>query len=248
MRNIKIGKNDPCPCGSGKKYKKCCYGRNNSPGDDGHPLEDHFLPPHNMIDYGEPVLDKNFYQQNKLHEFSAQRLIYSCLVQPEVEKIANEAARSVINRGRVELERIEKTEDPWELIKIIKDNPDSLNLEKLKEKILAKQQRTLPIILEELKKPQNDVFVELAVKVMHLSGVGLSNEVIDLIANYQRRAYVISILCMLLGFYNNDRSEKVLWNYYHYFKDHYPDQETYQDGPLLGLLEMRIRRQEKLVD
>ena len=20
----KIGKNDPCPCGSGKKYKKCC--------------------------------------------------------------------------------------------------------------------------------------------------------------------------------------------------------------------------------
>lgn len=27
-RNIpkptKIGRNDPCPCGSGKKYKKCC--------------------------------------------------------------------------------------------------------------------------------------------------------------------------------------------------------------------------------
>ena len=21
---IKIGRNDPCPCGSGKKYKKCC--------------------------------------------------------------------------------------------------------------------------------------------------------------------------------------------------------------------------------
>ncbi|MFR6395306.1 MAG: SEC-C metal-binding domain-containing protein [Oscillospiraceae bacterium] len=23
----KIGRNDPCPCGSGKKYKNCC-GRN----------------------------------------------------------------------------------------------------------------------------------------------------------------------------------------------------------------------------
>jgi preprotein translocase subunit SecA len=23
----KVGRNDPCPCGSGKKYKKCCYGR-----------------------------------------------------------------------------------------------------------------------------------------------------------------------------------------------------------------------------
>ncbi|MDT8444250.1 MAG: SEC-C metal-binding domain-containing protein [Desulfuromonadales bacterium] len=23
-QSIKIGRNDPCPCGSGKKYKKCC--------------------------------------------------------------------------------------------------------------------------------------------------------------------------------------------------------------------------------
>jgi preprotein translocase subunit SecA len=23
----KIGRNDPCPCGSGKKYKKCCGGK-----------------------------------------------------------------------------------------------------------------------------------------------------------------------------------------------------------------------------
>ncbi|MDI6884184.1 MAG: SEC-C metal-binding domain-containing protein, partial [Hadesarchaea archaeon] len=21
----KVGRNDPCPCGSGKKYKKCCW-------------------------------------------------------------------------------------------------------------------------------------------------------------------------------------------------------------------------------
>ena len=24
---VKVGRNDPCPCGSGKKYKNCC-GRN----------------------------------------------------------------------------------------------------------------------------------------------------------------------------------------------------------------------------
>ena len=24
---IKIGRNDKCPCGSGKKYKKCCIGK-----------------------------------------------------------------------------------------------------------------------------------------------------------------------------------------------------------------------------
>lgn len=27
---MKIGRNDPCPCGSGKKYKKCCYWKKNS--------------------------------------------------------------------------------------------------------------------------------------------------------------------------------------------------------------------------
>ena len=25
-RESRVGRNDPCPCGSGKKYKKCCYG------------------------------------------------------------------------------------------------------------------------------------------------------------------------------------------------------------------------------
>jgi uncharacterized protein YecA (UPF0149 family) len=24
LRRHKVGRNDPCPCGSGKKYKKCC--------------------------------------------------------------------------------------------------------------------------------------------------------------------------------------------------------------------------------
>ena len=27
-RKERIGRNDPCPCGSGKKFKKCCYGKN----------------------------------------------------------------------------------------------------------------------------------------------------------------------------------------------------------------------------
>ena len=30
VRNVsKIGRNDPCPCGSGKKYKNCCLGKEN---------------------------------------------------------------------------------------------------------------------------------------------------------------------------------------------------------------------------
>ena len=29
---MKIGRNHPCPCGSGKKYKQCCYGKEQGPG------------------------------------------------------------------------------------------------------------------------------------------------------------------------------------------------------------------------
>ncbi len=27
LRQIRIGRNDPCPCGSGRKFKKCCIGK-----------------------------------------------------------------------------------------------------------------------------------------------------------------------------------------------------------------------------
>jgi len=27
QKTAKVGRNDPCPCGSGKKYKKCCWGK-----------------------------------------------------------------------------------------------------------------------------------------------------------------------------------------------------------------------------
>ncbi len=27
MESVGPGRNDPCPCGSGKKYKRCCLGR-----------------------------------------------------------------------------------------------------------------------------------------------------------------------------------------------------------------------------
>jgi len=28
----KVGRNDPCPCGSGRKYKKCCFGKDQAGG------------------------------------------------------------------------------------------------------------------------------------------------------------------------------------------------------------------------
>jgi len=33
--NLKVGRNDPCPCGSGLKYKKCCLKRQQGAGEEG---------------------------------------------------------------------------------------------------------------------------------------------------------------------------------------------------------------------
>ena len=30
IREVRVGRNDPCPCGSGKKFKKCCLGKRSS--------------------------------------------------------------------------------------------------------------------------------------------------------------------------------------------------------------------------
>ena len=40
----KIGRNDPCPCGSGLKYKKCCLGKSPST----------HLPPINSLTHNDP--------------------------------------------------------------------------------------------------------------------------------------------------------------------------------------------------
>ena len=246
-----LGRNDPCPCGSGKKYKKCCMSAHNAgfgeqlAAPKSTKLNDDFIPIEAVVDYGHPLLDETFFANNDVHEFSAPRLIYSCLLNPEIEGIASKVVRQFINRGKEEGKRIETAENTETLIGIMSNNPDPLNHKRLIDRLLEKKAQSAPMILKELKKPQNDSFVELAVSILHRSGTDFSEEIIDIIkSGNNRKAYAISILCVLLGFYDNKYSEKLLWDYYHYTKFKYPN-ETYSDGPLLGLVEIRERRKEK---
>jgi len=41
---MKIGRNAPCPCGSGKKYKKCCLAKDQQTGKS-HQNNDDFIQP-----------------------------------------------------------------------------------------------------------------------------------------------------------------------------------------------------------
>lgn len=243
-----IGRNDPCPCGSGKKYKKCCMllydvgiGRQFAVPKRAKRNDD-FIPFDAVVDYGQPLLDEAFFAENDVHEISAPRLMYSYLLHPEIEGIANKVARQMVSRGKKELKHIKTAEDTETLIGIMKNNPDPLNHKPLIDRLVKEKAQSVPMILQELKEPQNDSFVELSVRILLMSKTDCSEKIIDIIkSGNNRKAYAISILSVLLGFYDNEYSEKLLWDYYHYMKFKYPN-DTYSDGPLLGLIEMRERR------
>ena len=247
----KIRRNDPCLCGSGMKYKKCCMSACNEGLEEQHTAprreeqDDDYIPIGVVVDYGNMLLDESFFAGNEVHEISAPRLLYSCLLHPEIEGIATKVTRQFIDRGKEELKRIVRAKGAETLIGIMRNKPDPINRTPLIDRLVEEKAQAVPLILQELKKPQNDSFVELAVRILLISETNYSKEIIDIInSGNNRKAYAISILCVLLGFYDNEYSEKILWNYYHYMKLKYPN-DTYSDGPLLGLSEIWERRKEK---
>jgi hypothetical protein len=247
---MKTGRNDPCPCGSGKKYKKCCIdsiGNTHFPetfGKRDRMKSDDIIPVDAVMDYGPACSDNAFFEANDVHDISSARLLYSIILNPHVEILAHMAVRQVLSRGEDEADCIRKADNVETLIDIMKSKPDPINHALLMERLITEKGHAVPFILSELMEPQNDSFVELAVRILHRAGGNHSNEIIKIIrSGNNKRAYVVSTLCVLLGFYDNDESEKLLWDYYHYMKEKYP-LETYSDGPLLGLIEMRERKKE----
>ena len=244
MARKEIGRNEPCPCGSGKKFKKCCYGKNISDEHNDSKTPEQILPSCEKIDYGIPKLNDTFFQKNHCHDISAPRLVYSALLSPGIEEMASKISSQFISRGHAEADRIRATENVNELLEILKSGPDSLNHVMLQKKLLKHKQESVPLIIQELKKPQRQSFFELSVRILHAAGNDCSSELIDIIRHHQRDGYAVSLLCMLLGFYDNEHSGKLLWDYFHYFKEKWPH-DTLSDGPLLGLSEMKARKADK---
>ncbi len=244
MKERKVGRNAPCPCGSGKKYKKCCYGKNVFSNHGNSEVPHSILPARDTIDYGDPSINESFFQKNTVHEISAPRFLYSNLLMPELEIEVSKMTNQLINRGRDEAILIERTDDINELMNILNRGFDQLNRVRLKMKLLERRKDAIPLIMKGLQEKQRSTFAEMAIETIHATGENYSDQLLDIIEHHQRNAYIVSQLCMLLGFYENDKSEKVLWDHYHYFKEHFPN-EKYSDGPLLGLEEMRARKKDK---
>lgn len=102
MSKNKIGRNDPCPCGSGKKYKQCCLGKEsntqNSPLDSAMPGFREVLEGQDFNDLEEAEQFANAYMQSRnsrpleeFHDISPEqmmRLLHFPFESPEVIKFS----------------------------------------------------------------------------------------------------------------------------------------------------------------
>jgi len=237
---MKVGRNDPCPCGSGRKYKKCCAMKDMKLRNTASRPSREDFPVRKIDDYGEPKIDDDFFNENQFEMFSASGILYNTLIRPDLEKAVQAVVKRHLSRGEKEAKRIEATNDPEGLVEIMKNSPDTLNHCLLVEKLLQQQDTTIPMILEELKHTNSDLFVELAVSILHKSSSDHSSELLSLIRLPVKNPYALSQLCVLAGMVGHKDHIKPLWDCYHFFKERYPD-KSYDQGPLIGLWELHTR-------
>lgn len=250
---MKVGRNDLCPCGSGKKYKKCCLdkdtearrGRNQMP-IMGANIDTDIIDVDDLGDHGEPQISKEFFD-TEISEQSMQKVISNIIGSPELEAMAViMARRNDKKRGKSEEYRINTITDIDKLIEIMKQKPDPINHPALTNRVLLQVDEAIPKILEELKTPQPEDFIDLAMKVIYQSEKNLTNELVDLIKNPKgKRAYDLSIISLVLGLTATNEVNKVLWDLYSYLNKKYPG-ESYAQGPLLALSE--IDHRSKILD
>src|SRR4030042_5147238 len=228
---MKIGRNHPCPCGSGKKYKRCCLNKKKT--------LDHSFPERAMKNYGPPTFSNDFFKKNPIKEISAARLIYSTLLNPQIDQLASAITKQFIRRGEEEARRIKEEANPENLIDIMGQEPDPFNHRILKDRILFFLNVTLPSIIERLRNNRNDAFADLAVETIYESKVDCGVQLLDILDSIND-PYTSSLVCLLLGLMGPRDAIEPIWNYYHYFKNEYPH-ESFDQGPLLALYEMKER-------
>ncbi len=229
---MKIKRNDPCPCGSGKKYKNCCFSKNINWYD--------YIFEDQVGDYGPPKIDGEFFKRNPFNKKSAPVIFYNFLIYNKLEELAANYARDYISQGREEEKKIRETETMEDLLEIMKKKPEPINNRLLIGKMVKYADEVVPILIEELKESYDDGFIELSLKIIYESEFDCSNGLLDLIKSPVRNAHTLSLLCILLGVMKVDESLKPIWDCFHYFKEKYPD-KTFAQGPLVGLYEFYKR-------
>jgi hypothetical protein len=148
-----------------------------------------------------------------------------------------------LHRGKNEAQNIAAATTINQVIDYMKQRPDPLNHRIIVEKMVQFGTEAIDRILQEYSSPMNTTFLEIGIKILYRLKIE-NDKLRILITNGPRKAYMISLLCMLLGFNGTSSDVSLLWKYYNFFSGKF-QMQTYSEGPLLGLLEIKARMEEE---
>lgn len=207
---MKISRNAACPCGSGKKYKKCCDSSAINPTEVDSRRKEHLIteivPQYHDI----PVFTEKYFNDLDTDDISAHKLIYSSIMRPKIDSLAASFSNKIMSRGRSEAKLIRKCKSPSEIVEMMKEGVDSLNHVLIIDRLLENPKEAVLLIVNALRIPREDEFVELAVRVIGRAKVNCSRDIKEIIEKHDKPVYQISILCLLLGFFDTPGNQQFL--------------------------------------
>ncbi|RAV22147.1 hypothetical protein DQG23_06910 [Paenibacillus contaminans] len=224
---MSIGRNEPCFCGSGLKYKKCCINKSTE--------EQSAL--YEAMDT--PRLSQHFFDLQPFKKVSQPALVWGMLTLPATMEKVNQLSKQM-NRGKDEADFISGLSDAAALVERMNEQTDKVNHKLLLDQLVKHKEAVTPIVLDKLATDDEPVFVELAVRYLHEAGIEDWEPIAKLAAEAES-AYKRSLLSLLLGVKGPEDKLPLVWKQYLDLKKQKGLQKDEEQGPLYGLMEYGYR-------
>lgn len=185
------------------------------------------------------MLNRNFFKENVFEDISAQKLVYSSILMPQLEEIARDIVAKTTDRAEEEANILKSETDPEVILKVMRGKCDNLNHGLLHQKVLENENELIPKIICLLVNSGNSVFIAHATKIIPQCNKNYSKELLEILDSV-RSPYAVSLICVALGFIANEDAIPVIYDKYFELKKIYTN-ESYAQGPLFALYKLNER-------
>ena len=270
--NDKTGRNDPCPCGSGKKYKKCCMNKDRLEAREEKKSESRFaeefrkymenrdendlfgeeeyevfapISVDRIPDYGPFPHGNILFDQNELNNFkmSPPELFYDELsCGMEHQEELDMLSDEFKLHGREKGEKPEYSDDPEVFFRSFDELTCIGHYASAIKKAAEFGQDAGHFISERLIETESELLAEMFVKMLHFSPCDFRKDILAVMNAPPKSPYVLSLLCIELSYYNMREDADIIWNCYNFFMEYYPD-KSLSDGPVIALTRMESLRE-----
>jgi len=186
-------------------------------------------------------LPNSFFKENPLKEISAAAIGYYTIVSRaigELDQMISDAATQGIKDSRKEelrqeRQRIERTDDPAELVEIMRKGHDILNQRFLCDKVIALHEQTMPLVLKRYRTCTLNQFVDAATTTFALGEKKYAQMLREMYGDI-RYPYARACACLVFGMQGMEEEIPFLLSEYRQFQQAYQD-KSYEQHPLLAL-------------